>query len=670
MLFKISLKNIKKSTKDYAIYFFTLILGVSIFYIFNALESQTVMMNVSKTTYEVIELMNAGLSAVSVFVSIVLGSLIIYASRFLIKRRNKEFGIYLTLGMSKRKMSMILFIETLIIGVISLVIGLFFGILLSQLMSVLVSSMFKADMSKFKFIVSNKAIVKTCIYFGIMYFLVMVFNTIQVGKCKLIDLLYASKKSENLKLKNPILSTIIFIISCIILGIQYYKVSLGYSEISSAKELITIILLGAISTFFIFWSLSGLLIRIFTKMKKTYYKGLNSFTLRQFSSKINTMVLSMTIICLMLFVTICLLASSFSMTTSLNNNFETLAPADLEVEVSLEGDYSTEEDVITTLKNNDFDTSKRFKDYITYNSYKDENLTLGSFLGEKIEELQKQYAFIQYDTKDDIITISDYNKIAKILGHETLKLNDDEYILVADFKSMVKIRNEVLKENKQISVNGTTLKPKYTTCIESAVNLSANHINTGIFVVPDNVVDKSMIYANTMIANYNATDSKEKEKIDDEISKLSEKLSDRMIMNSKLDIEAGSIGIGAMTTFICLYLGIIFLIASAAILSLKELTESADNIERFNILRKIGADEKMINKALFRQIGIFFIFPLLVALIHSFFGIRFATNLLEFFGNDGLLQSIISTSIIIIFIYGGYFLITYLNSKNIIKEKR
>ena len=131
MLCKLSLKNIKKSFKDYAIYFFTLILGVSIFYVFNAIDSQTVLLDVTSNTLEIIKLMTNMLSGVSVFVSFILGFLIIYASRFLIKRRNKEFGIYLTLGMSKRKISTILFIETLFIGIISLFVGLGLGVFLS-----------------------------------------------------------------------------------------------------------------------------------------------------------------------------------------------------------------------------------------------------------------------------------------------------------------------------------------------------------------------------------------------------------------------------------------------------------------------------------------------------------------------------------------------------------
>lgn len=211
MLFKLSIKNIARSIKDYAIYFFTLILGVAIFYIFNAIESQTVMMNVSSSTYEIIDLMNSMLSGVSVFVAFILGFLIIYANRFLMKRRNKEFGIYLTLGMSKRKVSLILFFETLIVGCISLVIGLVLGTALSQVMSLLVANMFEAKMTEFEFVFSTSACIKTLIYFSVMYVLVMIFNTYNVSRCRLIDLLNANKKSEKIKMKNPWLCVTIFI---------------------------------------------------------------------------------------------------------------------------------------------------------------------------------------------------------------------------------------------------------------------------------------------------------------------------------------------------------------------------------------------------------------------------------------------------------------------------
>ena len=188
MLFKLSFQNIKKSMKDYAIYFFTLILGVAIFYIFNAIETQSAMLKISNDTREIVKLLTQIMSWVSVFIACVLGFLVIYASRFLMKRRNKEFGLYLVLGMGKRKVSLILFFETLIIGIISLVVGIIIGIGASQFTSFLVASMFQADMSKYQFVFSSQACIKTILNFVLIYVIVIIFNTFSINKCKLIDL--------------------------------------------------------------------------------------------------------------------------------------------------------------------------------------------------------------------------------------------------------------------------------------------------------------------------------------------------------------------------------------------------------------------------------------------------------------------------------------------------
>ncbi len=146
-------------------------------------------------------------------------------------------------------------------------------------------------------------------------------------------------------------------------------------------------------------------------------------------------------------------------------------------------------------------------------------------------------------------------------------------------------------------------------------------------------------------------------------------MSIKVTVLSKIDNYASSKGLGATVTFIGIYLGIIFLITSAAILALKELSESTDNIERYSILRKIGASNEMINRALFMQIGIFFMLPLLLAVIHSIFGLQFADIILSTFGRMSILPSITVTAVVIVLIYGGYFLITYFSSKNIIREK-
>ena len=687
MLFKISLKNIRKSLKDYTVYFFTLILGVAIFYVFNAIDSQSVMLDVRANVMDIIKLMNDILSGVSVFVSCILGFLIIYASRFLIKRRNKEFGIYLTLGMSKRKISAILFFETLLIGIVSLVAGLVIGTILSQFMSVIVANMFDADMTKFKFIFSMKACVKTLIYFAIMYVLVMIFNTFSISRCKLIDLLNAGKKTEKVTMKNPVVCTIVFVIGVGILSYAYWMVTRGVKSINIINKIGIPIALGCVATFLIFWSVSGFMIRIFTSIKSVYYKGVNSFVLRQFCSKINTTVFSTTVICIMLFITISVLSAALSMKDSLSKDLDSMCPVDVQLAKysydAMSEAYATSQNmnekdremledsklsIIETLNNSGFDAQKYFKDVAEYNIY-NTGLTVKDTLGDINTD---DYQFMA-DTIMPVMTIGDYNSVARLYGNSTYELNDDEYIIVADYKNMVMIRNQALKKGITLSVNGKEYKPRYNECKDGFVQIGVQNMNDGILVVPDNAVKPQQVRNMGLSADYRADTKEERYFIETQLDNLMKNISFKksfISWNSRIDLAESSVGLGALVTFIALYLGIIFLISSAAILALRELSDSADNKERYGMLRKLGVDERMIDMALFKQIGIFFAFPLILALIHSVFGIKFINIILATMGMSSMAASIGLTLAFVAVIYGGYFLITYLCSRSIIRPVR
>lgn len=687
MLFKISLKNIRKSLNDYTVYFFTLILGVAIFYVFNAIDSQSVMLDVRANVMDIIKLMNDMLSGVSVFVSCILGFLIIYASRFLIKRRNKEFGIYLTLGMSKRKISAILFFETLLIGIVSLVAGLVIGTILSQFMSVIVANMFDADMTKFKFIFSMKACVKTLIYFAIMYVLVMIFNTFSISRCKLIDLLNAGKKTEKVTMKNPVVCTIVFVIGVGILSYAYWMVTRGVRTLNTFDKIGIPIALGCVATFLIFWSVSGFMIRIFTSIKSVYYKGVNSFVLRQFCSKINTTVFSTTVICIMLFITISVLSAALSMKDSLSKDLDSMCPVDVQLAKysydAMSEAYATSQNmnekdremledsklsIIETLNNSGFDAQKYFKDVVEYNIY-NTGLTVKDTLGDINTD---DYQFMA-DAIMPVMTIGDYNSVARLYGNSTYELNDDEYIIVADYKNMVMIRNQALKKGIILSVNGKEYKPRYNECKDGFVKIGVQNMNDGILVVPDNAVKPQQVRNMGLSADYRADTKEERYSIETQLDNLMKNISFKksfISWNSRIDLAESSVGLGALVTFIALYLGIIFLISSAAILALRELSDSADNKERYGMLRKLGVDERMIDMALFKQIGIFFAFPLILALIHSVFGIKFINIILATMGMSSMAASIGLTLAFVAVIYGGYFLITYLCSRSIIRPVR
>ena len=695
MLFKLSWNNMKKSIKDYAIYFLTLVLGVAIFYMFNSIDSQQAMLQVSQSQRDIIKMMISMLGFVSVFVAVILGLLIVYANNFLINRRKKEFGVYMTLGMGRRQISKIILMETIFVGIISLVIGIVVGVFASQFMSVLVAKMFEADMSEFQFVFSKDACIKTCLYFAVMYVLVMIFNTFTVSKYKLINLLNAQKKNEKVKIKNPFLCILVFIVAGAMLGYAYWKVTADSSSLNTFDKLLPPILMGIVSTILIFWSLSGFIIQIVQKMKNTYLKGTNMFVLRQINNKINTMVASMSVICLMLFMTISILSSSLALRNTMGRELVEMTPVDLNLykTANLPETYkeygkekkSTKQQredskipIEQTLKNNGLDMNV-LKDMVEIPIYASNDLTWSNFLENKLEQIKAKFPMLAYDTAEQIVKISDYNKIAKLYGIDEYELNDNEYIMLCDFTSMEEVRNEVLADgNNFLTIAGKQYKSKYNECKSGFIVMSTSHTNTGIIVVPDNCpLTDDMKEMHFLAANYNDDTEEGKKKIEELFSK-SDSAFIQSLDKKGLEIEGltktrimeGSIGIATIVTFIAIYLGVIFLIASSAILALKQLTDSSDNKQRYTILRKIGCDEKMINKSLFRQIGIFFGVPLVLAIIHSIFGIQFAVKMMSGLASEkDLLPSAIATVVIIGVIYGAYFLATYFGSKNIIKEE-
>lgn len=716
MLFKLSFRNIIRSMKDYAIYFFTLILGVVIFYVFNAIGTQTSMMKLSESTHNVVKLLVNVLSSVSVVVAGILGYLIIYASRFLIKRRNKEFSIYLTLGMSKRKISLLLFFETLFIGLLSLVAGLAIGVVLSQLMSVFVANLFEADMSKFQFVFSSEACLKTIAYFGIIYLLVIAFNTIMINKLKIIDLIQASRKAEKVRLKNPVVCIVIFLFAVTILSIAYYQATVNYLTFFSTPSMFAQVMgFGILATFLLYWSFSGLMMKLITARKKLYYRDLNSFTFRQISSKINTTVASISVICLMLLFTICTLSSCLSIRETSKKQLEYATPVDIVVSYQnndnsrwkeLDSEEDTNDPALKAWKEkmavkykndskatmeeivksnpslwNDLKDQTSFSTYNLSKNLEDGNLYLNVVVNQKslqkMAEMTNGHANGMYMLR--IISISDYNKIAKQYHFDQYELSPDQYFILSDFKKMEEIYNISLKDGHKIKINGKTLSPKFDHNKQGFIEPSNTNGNMGVLVVSDEVAKTLVKYEDYMIANYKTNNKEQKEQLDKDLLRLITGNENEYIkitsprfyrVQTKNQLIAMSVGIQAIVTFLGLYLGIIFLISSAAILSLKELSESSDNREKYMVLRRLGADEKMINRALFRQIAIFFAAPLFLAIIHSIFGLTFAIKILSYIGTEGLIPSIIMTVIFLVVIYGGYFLLTFLSSKRIISEKQ
>ncbi|WP_300257287.1 ABC transporter permease [Clostridium sp.] len=677
MYFKIALNNVRKSFKDYSIYFLTLTLGVCLFYAFNSIGDQKAFLELGKRQSEYIKSLQYLISGISVFISCVLGGLILYANNFLVKKRKKELGIYMTLGMGKNKISKILTYETALVGIISLVVGLGIGIIVSQGISAFAAKLFEVSLSNYKFLLSTDAILKTILYFGIIFILVMLFNTFVISKYKLIDMLTAAKKNEDIKIKNPILTAIIFFISLGVLGVAYKLViKVGLNPMNNMFCIS--ILLGVLGTLLLFFSLAGFVLHVLQKNKNVYLKGLNIFVLRQMNSKINTNFLSMTVICLMLFLTISTLATGLSFKNALEKGLENTTPFDASATYYINEDskIKTAEELIKELG---FKFNPEDK-IVSYNEYKLEKTNLENLLNKNAEDKNiKDIVKVITYKGINAISISSYNNIRTLSGEKSVYLSNNEVLISSNLGEVENTLKNILKNNDKIEINSKGYEIANNTLIGEEKVIKEAFQSTGMtdnlltLIVPDNVVSNLEPISNKININF-PKNSKEEEQ---RVQKLFDEYRDGLVDSSKYGFVIGNTrariyednnGMTNIVVFIGIYLGVIFLISSTAVLALQQLSEASDSIDRYKSLRRIGVSQKMINKSIFTQVSIYFGLPLVVASVHSVIAIKVVNAFLNRINKPDIGASSLVTGLIMLIVYGGYFYATYTGYKSTVKN--
>ena len=669
MYSKIAINNVKKSFKDYTIYFLTIAFAVCIFYSFNSIESQKALLDMNKNQAEYMSLVTTLISYVSVFVSFILGGLILYANNFLIKKRKKELGIYMTLGMSKRKISKILLSETLIVGVLSLIAGLLLGLVVSQGLSLFTAKLFDVGMTEFKFIISSSAILKTVLYFALIFGVLMIFNTRIIAKYKLIDMLTAARKSEDIKIKNPIISSIIFISGIIILGTAYYLVTKSGLNPDKLGFKLSIVF-GIIGTAGFFYGIAGFLLGVIQRSKNIYLKKLNIFVTRQISSKVNTNFVSMTVISLMLFITIVLLSTGLSFKSALEKGIVVPFDASVKLFTDEENKYKSMEDVFKAI-NYDFNG----KEPIFINGYIidgiDANMILKDYaVGEFKKSLDNGKHRWEYI---DAIKISDYNKIRSLYGEEPLSINDNEILVTSNFTEAKDSVKNFIKNSPQVSIAGKEYKVANKEYLNEAVYNSELADNVLTIIVPDDFKDMTLNAAYMNMNYKNPNDPAEEEDMNslfDSFRRYDEIYDLPMIRATKSQVYEASKGLTTMILYIGLYLGVVFLISSAAVLALQQLSEASDSSDRYKALKKIGATEKMINKTIFTQTAIYFAMPLILAIVSSIVGISVVNKFIALYGKPNIGPTALLTLGILVIVYGGYFYVTYAGYKSIGKNSK
>lgn len=678
MFCKLALRNVRKSIKDYLIYFLTLTFGVCLFYLFNSLDSQTAVMALSESKKITMRMLVQAINYISVFVAVVLGFLIIYANGFLIRRRKKKFGLYMTLGMDRSRVSRLLMLETLFIGLSALAVGLVAGIFLSQGFSIITAHIFEVNLASFRFVFSAKALEKTILYFGVIFFIVMLFNAVSVARLKLIDLLNGGKKNEKLPLRNFVLSVILFLFSIICL-VFAYRLFIQNGLAIMDRKFSESILLGCLGTVLFFFSLSGILLRSAQKSKKLYYRGLNMFTLRQFNSKINTTYVSISVICLMLLVTIGTLSCGLGVAHTLNDNLKKLTPYDASLVQSFP-EMSNSPDITAKLKKDGVEISAAASG-TSQIIFRTSDATLGKM---QVSEKEVMEAFgMPADSAKHLcqtplnsISESEYNQAAKLQGKPEISLGSDKYAIVNMNNQETSIMNNILKKGTILKIGGQSLKPSGSSVLSTSLVDYRNTSLSVALVVPDRIVKQ--FKEDYSVLNVNFKSDAARTALESKLTSVYGYLSgttdadkpDRPYdeYNTRQSIIDQQKGLTTSVAYVAIYIGIVFLIAGAAVLAIQQLSETADNTERYGLLHKLGADEKMINHALFTQIGLYFLLPLFLAIFHSIAGIYGVNQTIKQSGRVDITHDVLFTIFIFLVIYGAYFLATYFGSRRMLRQ--
>lgn len=639
MILKLSLSNVKKSINDYLVYFLTLTFSVCLFYTFNSFQSQSAIMELNSSQSSLLMTIGILMQVLSVFVAMVLAFLILYANNFLIKRRKKEFGLYLIMGMPKNMISKILICETFFVGLTSLITGLFLGVIVSQFFSILTAQLFQAAY-QYHFVFSLSTMMITSAAFSFIFFIVMLFNSRVLTKFKVIDLLNANAKNEKVKIKHVKVSIILFVISIILLGVAY---SCALDVMKFYGLFLPIIAMGILGTLLFFMSLSGFFIEFIKRSRNLYFQGLNAFILKQVNAKINTNYVSMSVICLLLLLSIGAFATGFNLSNAFATSLENKTPYDLTIN-RIEGQSLNEVLSDEELK------------YITYaDEMKTYSATLGE--GEFLDEIADKIPLL--DQTVEIISLSDYNQLLRHLGMDELHLQENQVQVLKGNDFGAGLFDDGVTSTVQI--DGQTME---VLGVQTDRSIQTEHQEHFVFalIAPDQWIQKEHLEIESFAYNI--------ETINDAATQaLLTSIDSRIRFISRSEVIENGMSLGIVFSYIGLYLGFVFLMASAVILALQQLSQVNDNKKQYQCLQDIGADQKMIQTALLKQIAIYFGVPLILAVVHSYVGIQAVMGGFHvMFGFSDLWSSSLMTSVIFLLIYGVYFLITYFGCRKIITQ--
>lgn len=724
MLCKLAWGNVRRAGRDYLVYLITLALGVTVFYAFNTISEQAASAGLSKEIGDVIGSITSGFT---VFLAAVMGFLMVYANNFIMKRRKQQFGLYQVLGMGRGQVALVMTLETAVVSLGALAIGLACGVGLSQLMTFFTASLFRTQIASFHFFVSAGAALFTVECLIVIFLVTLVFNLRVVAKAKVIDLMGARRSNETVAVRNPWVSAALFVVGCVLVGVAYERllrdgvpVMMDSQEEMSRFGITTALVV--VGTILLFFGLSGFLLKALQAAHSLWWRGLNMFTLRQLAARVNTVSMSMAVISMILFLALTSVTTGMSMANVMSEAVERGTPADYTTQVAyhsptairqlqkseqgagLEAGTSTEGLASTTHPVDVLDAA-------THQAQRSDGSTvnLAAITGASVQvdvydaapaageqPLVSTAEFARaagktlpqaINTGDDrdsamgIMSESTYNHYLAFRGKEGVSLGADGYLVTSDSgPSVVGIYIAALAAGHEVTLGGRTLRPARTTVDEDAstfVNMAMSN-NKGTIVVPDEVLASLNlpVQYSYLLVDYPAGS---------DASAIDKKFGNAANYGTVTDAagqDVGSFGLGStrisvyestdsvngLISYLSIYVGFVLVVACGAILTIQQLSGVADAQPSYRLLAELGTDATSLRRSLLAQQAVFFAFPLVVALAHSAVALKVIVNVVETLGSLTIGGTVGLTCAIFVMCYGGYFLLTYALGAGMLRE--
>lgn len=649
--FRLAFDNLKKNAKMYIPFVLSCILTIMMYYMVSSLSMNPNMMNMIGGDV-MQQILSLGIYVITVFAVIFL----FYTNSFLIKRRKREFGLFNILGMEKKHLSIVIALESIIVFLVSMVLGIGIGILLDKAFYLLIAKMLNASIA-LGFYISYQSIVNSIILFLIIFVLMYLFSLIQINLSNPIELLHGDQHGE----KEPKTKWLLALIGLICLGTGYYMSVSIQDPVTAFAFFMVAVILVVIGTYMLFTAGSIVILKLLRKNKRYYYKTNHFISVSNMIYRMKQNAVGLGNICILSTMVLVMLSTTISLWVGMNDIIETRFPRDITVSInSVDSNQAlyTIDDMNYAIEQAGIQT----EDELVYRTLSVSAFNQGNtytFGNENMSLQDISNVVVLY-----FITLDDYNRTEGT----NVSLAPDEVLVFPSGKQF---------DHKTIDIASNTFKVKgILDSIKADSNYSAN-LQNSMFVVVDSM-DTLFMIDDLQKQAYGDNASYIHTSYDFNLSKSEEmsvkEATDALIANypgdttyMMVDTQEGNyedlLSLYASFLFIGIFLSFLFIMATVLIMYYKQITEGYEDKKRFEIMQKVGLNKREVKKTINSQVLTVFFLPLVVAAIHIVFAFPMIEKMLRLLYLDNTNLYIMTTVICFGVFALVYVLIYFLTSK-------